>query len=75
MGKGRVCLGDPVESMPKPGTERAVVDCVTYRSSKSAPVRDHRIGWDLFMRRLTRKFAVPSVIDVPTRPPARKRLA
>jgi hypothetical protein len=27
MGKGRVCLGDPVESMPKPGTKRAIVDC------------------------------------------------
>ena len=28
---------------------------------------------DLFIRRLTRKFAVPSVIDVPTRRPARCR--
>ena len=38
-------------------------------------LRDHRICCDLFMRRLTRKFAVPSVIDVPTRRPARYRLA
>jgi hypothetical protein len=27
LGKDRVCLGDPVEPMPKPGTKRAVVDC------------------------------------------------
>ena len=27
LGKDQVCLGDPVEPMPKPGTERAVVDC------------------------------------------------
>jgi hypothetical protein len=27
LGKGRLCRGDPVEPMPKPGTERAVVDC------------------------------------------------
>src|SRR5215218_6050892 len=40
-------------------------------SRRSAPLRDHRICWDLFMRRLTRKLAVPSVIDVPTRRPAR----
>jgi hypothetical protein len=43
--------------------------------SRSAPFLDHRICWLLFMRRLTRKFAVPSVIDVPTRSPARNRLA
>jgi IS6 family transposase len=40
-------------------------------SRRSAPLRDHRICWDLFMRWLTRKLAVPSVIDVPTRKPAR----
>src|SRR5208337_2197713 len=28
-GNGQVCIGDPVKSMPKPGTERAVVDCAT----------------------------------------------
>ena len=28
-GKGQVCIGDPVKSMPKPGTEGAVVDCAT----------------------------------------------
>jgi hypothetical protein len=32
-------------------------------SSRSAPFLDHRICWLLFMRRLTRKFSVPSVID------------
>ena len=35
-------------------------------SRRSAPRRDHRICCDLFMRRLTRKLAVPSVSDVPT---------
>ena len=44
-------------------------------SRRSAPRRDHRICCDLFMRRLTRKLAVPSVSDVPTRKPARWRSA
>ena len=44
-------------------------------SRRSAPRRDQRICCDLFMRRLTRKLAVPSVIDVPTRRPARWRSA
>jgi hypothetical protein len=26
-GKGQVCIADPVKSMTKSGTERAVVDC------------------------------------------------
>jgi len=42
-------------------------------SSRSAPRRDQRICCDLAMRRLTRKLAVPSVSDVPTRRPARCR--
>jgi hypothetical protein len=25
--KGRVDIGDPVKSIPKPGVERAIVDC------------------------------------------------
>jgi hypothetical protein len=29
LGKGRVCIADPVKSMPDSGTERAVVDCAT----------------------------------------------
>src|SRR5271154_1998602 len=37
--------------------------------------RDHRICCDLFIRRLTRTFVAPSVIDVPTRKLARRRLA
>ena len=28
-GNGQVCIGDPVKSVPKPGTERAVVDRAT----------------------------------------------
>src|SRR5664279_1289048 len=39
------------------------------------PFRDQRICWDLFIRRLTRKLAVPSVIAVPTLSPARCRSA
>src|SRR3954451_19432404 len=34
-------------------------------SRRSAPRRDQRIGWDLVIRRLTRKLAVPSVSDAP----------
>jgi hypothetical protein len=41
-------------------------------SRRSAPRQDHRIGWDLFMRRLTRKLAVASVSAVPTRPDSRQ---
>ena len=37
-GKGRVCIGDPVKSMPEPGTERAVVDCATDLEQKAYPV-------------------------------------
>src|SRR3954468_21144610 len=44
-------------------------------NSDASPRRDHRIGCDLFMRRLTKKLAVPSVSDVPTREPARWRSA
>jgi hypothetical protein len=29
LSKGRVCIGDPVKSIPKPSTERAVVDRAT----------------------------------------------
>src|SRR5690349_24181508 len=36
-------------------------------SRRSAPRRDQRICCDLFIRRITRKLAVPSVIAVPTR--------
>src|SRR3954452_20201571 len=38
-------------------------------SSRSAPRRDQRICCDLFMRRLIRKLAVPSVNAVPTPQP------
>jgi hypothetical protein len=70
-GKGQIYIGDPVKAMIEPRAERAVVDCTGTWSSRSAPRRDHRIFCDLFMRRFTRKFAVPSVIDVPPRSPAR----
>ena len=53
--------------MPKPGTERAVVDGAANLEQQISAISDHRICWDLFIRRLTRKFAVPSVTDVPTR--------
>jgi hypothetical protein len=36
---------------------------------------DHRICCALFMRRLTRKLAEPSLIDAPTRKPAQWRSA
>ena len=74
-GKGQVGIGGPVKSMPNPGTERAVIDCATDLEQQIGAFSRPCICWDLFMRRLTRKFAVPSVIDVPTRRPARYRLA
>ena len=40
-------------------------------SRRSAPRRVQRICCDLFIRRFTRKLAVPSVMAVPTRRPAR----
>jgi len=42
-------------------------------SRRLAPRRDQRICWDLFIRRFTRKWAVSSVIAVPTLNPARWR--
>ena len=74
LGKGQIYIGDPVKAMIEPRAERAVVDCTGTWSSRSAPRRDHRIFCDLFMRRFTRKFAVPSVIDVPPRSPARQHV-
>jgi hypothetical protein len=44
-------------------------------SRRSAPPPDHHIRWDLFMRQLTKKAAVLSVIEVPTGEPARWRSA
>ena len=74
-GKGQVGVGYPVKSMPKPSTERSVVDSATNLEQQigafSRP--SHLPG--LVHGRLTRKFAVPSVIDVPTRRSARNRLA
>jgi hypothetical protein len=29
-GKGEVCVGDPVKSVPEPGTGRAIVDCAAH---------------------------------------------
>jgi hypothetical protein len=44
LGKGRVCLGDPVESVPKPGTERAVVDCApNLQQQVDAPSRPSQL--------------------------------
>jgi hypothetical protein len=52
------------------GTDNFFVD---DRAAGAISRPSHLLG--LFVRRLTRKFAVPSAIDVPTRRPARNRLA
>src|SRR3954453_9440127 len=66
-------LGDGIdfgfEQLAEAGTEFTVAQRTWSR--RSVPRRDHRICCALVMRRLTRKLAVPSVIDVPTRRPAR----
>jgi len=69
----RVVGGD--EALPEAGAKRAVVDGAADLEQPvgAAPRRDQRICCDLFMRRLTRKLAVPSVNAVPTRSPARCR--
>ena len=61
--------------MPKPGTERVAIDSATNLEQQIGALSGHRICWELFIRLLTRKFAVLSVIDVPTRRSARYRLA
>src|SRR3954453_7621159 len=70
-------LGDGIdfgfEQLAEAGTEFTVAQRTW--GGRSAPRRDHRTCCDLFIRRLTRKLAVPSVSDVPTRRPARWRSA
>ena len=56
-------------------TERAVVDCAAELELQIGTISRPSHLLRLFMRRVTRKLAVPSVIDVPTRSPARYRLA
>src|SRR5690349_13384800 len=54
-------------SWPGPEPSLPLMTAQRTWSRRSAPRRDQRICCALFMRRLTRKLAVPSVIDVPTR--------
>jgi hypothetical protein len=58
---------------PKPGPKAPLYAALRTRSSRSAPRRDQRTCCHLAMRRLTRKFAVPSISAVPTSSPARCR--
>src|ERR1700738_3693725 len=60
---------------PKPEPNVPLYIAQRTWSRRSAPRRDQRICCDLFIRRFTRKLAVPSVIAVPTRNPARCRSA
>src|SRR5690349_553536 len=52
---------------PSPEPSLPLMTAQRTWSRRSAPRRDQRICCALFRRRLTRKLAVPSVIDVPTR--------
>ena len=46
-GNGQICACDPVKSVPKPGTDRAVVDCATDLEQQiGAPSRpSHLLGF------------------------------
>lgn len=57
--------------LPRPDPSAPLWTAHRTCSSKSAPRRDQRICCCLFILRLTKKLAVPSVTDVPTRWPAR----
>jgi hypothetical protein len=61
-----------LKPLAQPRADRCVVDRAT--NLEAVPFRDQRVCYDLFMSRLTGKFAVPSVIDAPTRRSARYRL-
>ena len=71
MAKSEVGSASASNSCPKPEPSLPLRTAQRTRGRRSAPRRDHRICWDLFRRRLTRKLAVPSVSAVPTRRPAR----
>jgi hypothetical protein len=64
-------IGDPVKSMSKPGTERAVVGRERTWSRRSAPFRDQSHLLGLVHAPVDQEVRCPSVIDVPTRRPAR----
>src|SRR4051812_30913213 len=75
-GQAAIAISDPglaLKSCPKPEPNLPLRTAQRTWSRRSAPRRDQRICCDLFMRRLTRKLAVPSVNAVPTRSPARCR--
>jgi hypothetical protein len=71
----RVCIVGWVKFLSVAGTECTIVDRAANLEQESAPRRDQRICCDLFIRRFTRKLAVPSVIAVPPLKPARWRSA
>jgi hypothetical protein len=71
----RVSIINWVELLSEAGTKRAIVDSATNLEQKIGPRCDQRICCDLFIRRFTRKLAVPSMIAAPTRNPARCRSA
>src|SRR5215207_8859385 len=77
-GQAAIAISDPglaLKSCPKPEPNLPLRTAQRTWSRRSAPRRDQRMCCDLFMRRLTRKLAVASVNEVPTRKPARWRSA
>jgi hypothetical protein len=75
LAKSATGLTSPSKSCPTPDPSVPLRTAPRTWSRRSAPRRDQRIGWDLLLRRLTRTLAVPSVMEVPTRRPARWRSA
>src|SRR5690349_7268543 len=67
MARSEAGSASVLNSWPSPEPSLPLTTAPRTWSRRSAPRRDQRICCSLFMRRLTRKLAVPSVIEVPTR--------
>ena len=73
MGDGVDKIVSWVEFLSESGVEFAVVDGAANLEQEigAAPRPAHLLRFVQFIRRFTRKLAVPSVMAVPTRNPAR----
>ena len=73
MGDGMGRIVSWMEFLSEAGAERAVVEGAAKLEQEigAAPRPAHLLRFVQFIRRFTRKLAVPSVMAVPTRNPAR----
>ena len=65
LGRWRVWVGNRFKELADCRAECAVVDGAADLQQQVGPASGQRTCCDLAMRRLTRKLAVPSVIEVP----------